>query len=64
MQYDRRSKRPADIEVRLADMTERGLSQYRMAYELGVSRITVRQWLQECGYALQTTYIRTPAGRC
>jgi len=57
---DRKSKRPPDLGKRLADMTRRGLSQYDMAHELNVSRMTVRHWLYEHGYQLHCTYLRVP----
>lgn len=57
---DKRFKRPEDLEQRLADMVGRRLSQYRMARELGVSRMTVRNWLDEYGYHLHSTYVQIP----
>ena len=57
------SKKPADLEARLADMVARGVSQYVMADELGVSRLTIRQWLRDHGYHLTTQYVRVPVGK-
>ena len=60
---DKRFKQPPDLEARLADMVTKGFSQYRMARELGVSRLTVRRWLHDHGYHLTTQYVRVSAGK-
>ncbi len=41
---------------------ERGLSQFEMADELGVTRVTVSKWLAMCGYEAVTTYRKRQVG--
>jgi len=53
MRSDKRIRRPDDWKPRLSRMVSQGISQYEMAAMLGVSRVTVRQMLKECGWKLQ-----------
>jgi len=57
---NQQSKKPDNVEEVLADMTARGLSQYQMACELGVQRLTVRKWLKDHGFILHChkSYVR------